>query len=161
MATVDEYELPADRWYDPREHLWVRPEPADVTTARVDGQAGRSARAGGMILRVGVDALGQALLGQVVYIQLVEAGVGVRRGEAVGSLEAEKMVRPVLAPVSGTIVAVNAAIVASPRLANTDPYGQGWFFRVRPTDWDAERPFLLHGDEAVTTWARAEIEASR
>ena len=146
MATVDAYEFPADRWYDSREHLWARPEPS---APDVD------------IVTVGVDALGQELLGEVVYVQLVERGLAVRRGDAVGSLEAEKMVRPLLSPVSGAVVEVNDAVIAAPRLLNREPYDGGWLFRIRADRWVAERAELLHGHEAVAAWARAEIEANR
>jgi glycine cleavage system H protein len=140
MARIEAYQFPAELWYDPREHLWVRVE-ADGTT-----------------LTVGIDAMGQEALGGVVYVELAGAGREVRRGEALGSLEAEKMVRPVLAPVSGTLVAANDAVVATPRLLNGDPYGGGWLVRIRPTRWAAECQELLHGDDAVTAWARAELE---
>lgn len=136
--TVAGHAFPADRWYDPREHVWARPD-------------------GDGLVTVGVDALGQEALGDVVYVQLVDAGVAVARGDAVGSLEAEKMVRPLLAPVSGTVAEVNAALVADPRLLNRDPYGAGWLLRLRATRWETEAGELLHGDETVGPWASAEI----
>ena len=102
--------------------------------------------------------MGQEALGEVVYVDLAGAEREVRRGEALGSLEAEKMVRPVLAPVSGTVVDVNDAVLASPRLLNSDPYGGGWLFKIRATRWAAECVELLHGDDAVTAWARGELE---
>jgi glycine cleavage system H protein len=145
MATVDAYEFPADRWYHPLEHLWCA----------VEGAAPEP------VVTVGVDALGAELLGEVVYVQLPPAGLAVRRGEALGSLEAEKMVRPLLAPVSGTVVAANEAVLATPRLLNRDPYGAGWLLRLRAERWDAERGDLLHEPAAVTAWARAELEANR
>lgn len=140
MARVEDYDFPAELWYDPREHLWVRLS-ADGTT-----------------LTVGVDEMGQEALGEVVYVDLAGVGREVRRGEALGSLEAEKMVRPVLVPVSGTVVDVNDAVLAAPRLLNSDPYGGGWLFKIRATRWAAERGELLHGDDAVVAWARAELE---
>lgn len=140
MARVEDYQFPAELWYEPREHLWIRLE-ADGTT-----------------LAVGVDALGQEALGEVVYVELVGVGRELRRGEALGSLEAEKMVRPVLAPVSGTLVDVNDAVVAAPRLLNSDPYGGGWLVKIRATRWAAECGELLHGDDAVAAWACAELE---
>ncbi len=140
MARVEDYDFPAELWYDPREHLWVRLE-ADGTT-----------------VTIGVDEMGQEALGEVVYVDLTGAGREVRRGDALGSLEAEKMVRPVLAPVSGTVVDVNDAVLAAPRLLNSDPYGGGWLFKIRATRWAAERAELLHGDDAVAAWARAELE---
>lgn len=146
MATVARYEFPADRWYDLREHLWVLPEP--------------SADTGAVVVRVGVDALGQELLGEIVYMQLVEPGTEIRRGEAAGSLEAEKMVRPVIAPVSGVVLEANAEAVARPRRVNEAPYAV-WLLRVQATDWASEQAGLLHDEAAVAAWARAELEASR
>ena len=143
MARIEGYDFPDGLWYDPREHLWLRP-------AR-QGDA--------WLVTVGVDAVGQDALGEVVYIQLMEAGQAVARGKAMGSLEAEKMVRPVQAPVSGTIRDVNGALLAAPRLLNRDPYGQGWLFRIQAEDWEGEMGALLHGSEAVTAWVRAELEA--
>jgi glycine cleavage system H protein len=124
----------------------VRPEPP-------------AAAGDAVVATVGVDALGQEALGTVVYVQLGEAGGEVRRGAAIGSLEAEKMVRPVVAPVSGTVLEINDAVVAAPALLNRDPYGAGWLVRIRASRWSAERAELLHGDEAVAAWARAALEA--
>lgn len=143
MARIEGYEFPDDLWYDPREHLWLRP-----------------LREGDRwLVTVGVDTVGQDALGGVVYIQLMEAGRTIARGEAAGSLEAEKMVRPVLAPVSGLLAEINNAVLTSPRLLNHDPYGEGWLFRIRGEDWEAERGDLLHGEERVAAWIRAELEA--
>jgi glycine cleavage system H protein len=144
MATVEGYPFPGDRWYDTREHLWVRPDGADP-----------------LVVTVGVDALGQELLGELVYVQLADIGVAVERGDAVGSLEAEKMVRPVLAPVSGMLVEVNQAVLAAPRLLNSAPYEGGWLFRIRASAWTEERRELLHEEAAIVAWARGEIEANR
>lgn len=147
MPTVDGYAFPADRWYDPREHLWVRPEPGDDPAQPV--------------VTIGVDALGQELLGDVVHAELGEPGTVVARGEALGSLEAEKMVRPVLAPVTGTLLEVNAAVLSAPRLLNQEPYEAGWLLRLRATRWAEERRALLHGEAAVGAWARAAVAAAR
>jgi len=148
MASVESYEFPADRWYDPREHLWVLPE-------------GGAMAAGPIVeVRIGIDALGQALLGEVVYLELLEPGPEVRRGQVIGSLEAEKMVRPVVAPVSGFVFEVNAAARATPGLLNRAPYDAGWLVRIRAARWALERQELLFGEAAVSAWAQAEIEAN-
>ena len=145
MTRIEGYDFPDDLWYHSREHLWLRPE-----------------REGGRwIVTVGVDAVGQDALGEVVYVQLTEAGRAVGRGEAVGSLEAEKMVRPVLAPLSGTLAEVNAALMAAPRLLNREPYGQGWILRMQARDWEGEREELLHGEERVRAWIIAELQAMK
>jgi len=145
VARIEGYDFPDDLWYHSREHLWLRPE-----------------REGGRwVVTVGVDAVGQDALGEVVYVQLTEAGRAVGRGEAVGSLEAEKMVRPVLAPLSGTLAEVNAALMAAPRLLNREPYGQGWILRMQARDWEGEREELLHGEERVRAWIIAELQAMK
>jgi glycine cleavage system H protein len=138
---IEGYEFPDGCWYHPTEHLWLRPT--------ADGQE----------VTVGLDALGAEALGEVVYVQLLDPGPTVARGQALGSLEAEKMVRPVVAPVSGVLAATNAELVAAPRLLNTDPYGRGWLIRIRAARWIEEARDLLHGPAAVEAWARAELEA--
>lgn len=145
MARIEAYDFPDDLWYHPGEHLWLRPAREGDT----------------WMITVGVDAGGQEALGEIVYVQLSEAGRTVTRGEAVGSVEAEKMVRPVLAPVSGTLAEVNAALLAAPRLLNEDPYDRGWLFRIQTPNWEAERGELLHGEAAVTAWIRDELRAMK
>jgi glycine cleavage system H protein len=140
---IDGHDFPEGLWYDGSEHLWLRPDGAD-------GE-------GYLEVTVGVDAIGVEALGEVVYVQLLDPGQDVLRGQAVGSLEAEKMVRPLLAPLSGTIVRSNAALAQSPRLLNTDPYGRGWLLSIRAIAWDSEAADLLHEPAAVEAWARAEI----
>ncbi len=145
MARIDGYDFPDELWYHPREHLWLRPER--------EGER--------WIVTVGVDAVGQDALGEVVYVQVTEAGRSVARGEAVGSLEAEKMVRPILAPLSGTLREVNSALMAAPRILNRDPYGQGWMFRMQARDWQGEQKDLLHGEARVAAWIIAELQAMK
>jgi glycine cleavage system H protein len=56
------------------------------------------------------------------------------------------------APVSGEIAEVNTALAASPSLINSDPYGEGWVARLRPTDWDAEAADLATGPDGVDAY---------
>lgn len=141
MVKINEYDFPGDLWYHPQEHLWLRPERQEDAC----------------LVTVGIDAFGLDALGEVVYLELMEAGRAVTRGEAVGSLEAEKMVRPLIAPVSGILYEVNGAVLLTPSLMNLDPYGQGWLFRTLAKTWETEKGDLLHGDEVVTAWVQAEI----
>lgn len=141
MTRVERFDLPDHLYYDPQEHLWLVPTDEGV--------------------RVGLDALGVELLGDLVYIAVEPGGRAVRRGEAIGSLEAEKMIRPLLVPVSGTVLAVNEAVLRTPRLVNEDPYGAGWLVLVRPTRWEEERAELLHGAETVRGWLEAEVARLR
>ena len=56
---------------------------------------------------------------------------------------------PVTSPVTGEIVAVNEPLKAKPSLINTDPYGEGWFVRIKPVDWAGEFVSLVTGEAAV------------
>lgn len=55
-------------------------------------------------------------------------------------------------PVSGEIVAVNEEAIANPKLLNEDPYGAGWFARIRPDDWNSESQLLVTGPQAVEAY---------
>lgn len=139
MATIDGFSFPDELFYDAREHLWVRPDAPGLVAA-------------------GIDDGGQDALGDVVYVQLVEPGRSVARGEVLGSVEAEKMVRPLLAPVSGRLRETNADVVADPHRINRDPYG-AWLFRIEASEWERESVLLLNGQDAVAAWVRAELRA--
>ena len=84
--------------------------------------------------RVGITDYAQNELGSVVYVQLPKAGSTVASGATFGEVESSKSVSDVYAPVSGTVVAVNAALEASPELANSDPYGEGWLCEIEMSD---------------------------
>ena len=143
--SVDGYEFPEGLWYQREEHLWLHP-------SEPDGDGRRE-------IIVGVDAIGVQALGEVVYVQLFDPGRPVLAGQAIGSLEAEKMVRPLVAPVSGSLLEANGELLAAPRLLNTDPYGRGWLVRIRANRWDAESQDLLRGAPAIEEWVRAELKA--
>ncbi len=141
MATVENYTLPDDLYYDRENHLWVRVD---------DGRA-----------VVGLDALGQASMGDVVYIQLEPEGTRVSRGDPIGSVEAAKMVSPLYAPISGTLVRHNEAVLRNPGLVNADPYGRGWLVELEPSRWQAEATALIHGADRVARWLEEEVARYR
>lgn len=85
-------------------------------------------------VRVGITDFAQDALGDIVFVQLPEVGAKVTGGEAVGELESTKSVSDLFAPVDGEVVAVNAALEATPELVNSDPYGEGWLFELEPAD---------------------------
>lgn len=85
-------------------------------------------------LRVGITEYAQDALGDIVYVTLPQNGVTVTAGRPCGELESTKSVSDVYAPVSGLVVAVNDALETAPELVNSDPYGDGWMFEVRPDD---------------------------
>jgi glycine cleavage system H protein len=111
--------VPAELRYS-REHEWVR----------VDGN----------VARIGITDFAQESLGDVVFVQLPDAGLDIVAGASAAEIESTKSVSDVYVPVSGVVQAANDALVAAPELVNQDPYGEGWILEVAlsdPTEVDA------------------------
>jgi glycine cleavage system H protein len=81
-------------------------------------------------VKVGITSVAAAALGDLVFIDLPQAGSSVVTGEVCGEVESTKTVSELIPPVSGTVTAVNAAAVDDPRVITADPYGAGWLFEV-------------------------------
>jgi len=96
------------------DHEWVRAAPARV--------------------RVGITEYAQDALGDVVFVQLPDVGTVVDAGGVLGEIESTKSVSELYAPVSGTVVTVNEALVDAPEEVNADPYGAGWICELEPAD---------------------------
>lgn len=94
---------------------------------------------------VGITDYAQGQLGDVVFVELPEAGKAVAAGKEAAVVESVKAASEVYAPVSGTVVEANAALEATPDLVNSSPEGEGWFFKLTLSD-TAELDGLL--DEA-------------
>jgi glycine cleavage system H protein len=84
------------------------------------------ARADGGRVRIGITDYAQDALGDVVYVEVPEAGVTVAANEKISEVESTKSVSDIFAPVAGRIVEVNAELADSPQRLNEDPYGEGW-----------------------------------
>jgi glycine cleavage system H protein len=84
--------------------------------------------------RVGITHFAQDSLGDIVFVQLPEAGTEFQAGEALGEVESTKSVSEIYAPVSGQVVAVNPALEGAPELINSDPYGEGWLVELKASD---------------------------
>ncbi|HET8683341.1 MAG TPA: glycine cleavage system protein GcvH [Micromonosporaceae bacterium] len=97
------------------EHEWVAPGP-------------------GGPLRVGITHFAQDALGDIVFVQLPEAGAAVTAGEPLGEVESTKSVSEIYAPVTGTVVARNEQLADRPELVNDDPYGAGWLVEIEPAE---------------------------
>jgi glycine cleavage system H protein len=94
-----------------KEHEWIRVE-GDIAT-------------------VGITDFAQAQLGDVVFVEVPEAGRQVSKGSEAAVVESVKAASDVYAPVSGEVVEGNQALVDDSALVNSDPEGEGWFFRLR------------------------------
>lgn len=85
-------------------------------------------------VRVGISDYAQDQLGDIVFIDLPEVGRSLTAGEPFGEVESTKSVSDVYAPVSGEVAAVNEALLDTPEMINSDPYGEGWFILIRPDE---------------------------
>jgi glycine cleavage system H protein len=83
---------------------------------------------------VGITDFAQGQLGDIVFVELPEAGRQVTKGGDAAVVESVKAASDVYAPVDGEVVEANAALSDDPSLANSDPEGEGWFFRLRLAD---------------------------
>ena len=83
---------------------------------------------------VGITDHAQSQLGDIVFVELPEVGSSVEAGGDAGVVESVKAASDLFTPVSGEITEVNAALEAEPSLANSDPTGDGWFFKVKLSD---------------------------
>jgi glycine cleavage system H protein len=100
--------------YYTREHEWIRVEGDQAT--------------------VGITDFAQGQLGDVVFVELPETGKPVSKGGEAAVVESVKAASDVYSPVSGEVTEANQALVDDPSLANTDPEGEGWFFRLHLSD---------------------------
>jgi glycine cleavage system H protein len=83
---------------------------------------------------VGITEHAQEALGELVYVELPQAGRALGKGEACAVVESTKAASDVYAPVAGTVVAANGALADAPQSVNTAPYGDGWLFTLKPAD---------------------------
>ena len=97
-----------------KDHEWIR----------VEGDVGT----------VGITDYAQSQLGDVVYVELPQAGKTVAKGDEAAVVESVKAASEIYAPVSGEVLEVNSALEGAPQTVNESPLGDGWFLRLRVTD---------------------------
>jgi glycine cleavage system H protein len=83
---------------------------------------------------VGITFHAQDALGELVYVELPEVGRRLAQGESCVVVESTKAASDVYAPVAGEVLAINPALAEAPQTVNESPYGDGWLFRMRPSD---------------------------
>ena len=83
---------------------------------------------------VGISDHAQDALGDVVFVELPEDGAELAAGDEAGVVESVKAASDIYAPVGGTVIAVNGELEETPETVNSDPYNDGWFFKLKPTD---------------------------
>lgn len=98
---------------------------------------------------VGITEHAQELLGDIVFVELPEVGANLAAEEQAGVVESVKAASDVYAPIAGEIVAVNQDLADAPETANSDPYGAGWFFKIKPADTADLEGLLTAGQYAA------------
>ena len=117
-------DIPAELRYS-SDHEWVRVEGTTAT--------------------IGITEYAQDALGDVVFVEMPDAGLAVAAGESFSEVESTKSVSDIYAPITGSIAEVNAELESQPELLNSDPYGAGWICRIEISD-PAELDGLMDAD---------------
>ena len=108
--------------------MWARPEGREVV--------------------VGITAIQAAMAGKLAKVTAKPAGAGYARGRVIGTLESGMYFGTVKAPVGGVLITVNDRILGTPKFLSESPYREGWFARLRPTNWSADRDLLMPIEKA-------------
>ena len=83
---------------------------------------------------VGISDHAQSALGDLVFVEVPEAGKSLAKGAAAAVVESVKAASDVYSPISGEVLASNPALNGAPELVNSDPYGEGWLFKLKPSN---------------------------
>jgi glycine cleavage system H protein len=99
----------------------------------------------GDVATIGISDYAQSSLGDIVYVELPRVGATLAQFAAIGVVESVKAVSDIYTPLGGEVVEINPAIDADPSLVNREPFGEGWFYKLKLGD-DAEKNALLSPD---------------
>jgi glycine cleavage system H protein len=126
MPSIRGCNLPDELLYDVENNIWYRDNGDGTVT-------------------LGMTAVAAAMAGQLVAFTAKKAGRSVDAGKSCATIESGKWVGPAKIAFAAEIVAVNDALAANPKLANADPYGEGWMAKVKPKDWTGGKAGLIAG----------------
>ena len=126
MPLVRGCNLPDDLLYDVENNIWYR-ENSDGTVT------------------LGMTTVAAAMAGPLVAFTPKKAGRSVDEGKSCATVESGKWVGPAKLAFAAEIIEINEALTGNPKLANSDPYGEGWMVKVKPADWVAAKATLIPG----------------
>jgi glycine cleavage system H protein len=109
-----------------KDHEWVRPE----------GDSGD--------VKIGITEYAAGELGDIIFVELPEAGAEFKAGDTIGTIEAVKTVADLFAPVSGKVAEINTALEDQPELVNSSPYEDGWFISITPAEQGEIEALMTH-----------------
>ena len=133
MPIVRGCNLPDDLLYDVENNIWYRDNGDGTVT-------------------LGMTAVAAAMAGQLVSFTPRKAGRKVEAGKSCATIESGKWVGPAKVAFNAEVTAINDAVVASPKLANSDPYSTGWLVKLRPADWAAAKASLIPGNAVSSAY---------
>ena len=133
--------IPDDRLYCPEHDMWVQELGDDEVL-------------------IGATSFGIFLAGEIIAFTSKPKGAEVDIGRGMATVECRKTVLAVHAPISFVLLEGNEAAEERPKRVNTEPYGEGWMARVRPTRWSAEKPLLVDAARYRQQILKLEPEAS-
>ncbi len=128
VVTQDKFEfrIPvSDYWFNEND-VWVRPL--------------------GDVARIGISDYMQQSLTDINFFDPPAANLAVEQFGELGTLESSKAVFEVVAPVAGTVIAINPEVMSNPTLINEDPYGKGWIVQLKLSNWPEDRELLLNSE---------------
>jgi len=106
---------------------------------------------------LGLDDLLVHLTGEVTFSALKKPGETIRRGDPIAEIGHQGKLLRIDSPVSGEILKTNSTLGDHPGLLNEDPYGRGWIYKIKPTNWIAETTSCVVAEEA-TLWSAGELD---
>lgn len=133
---IEGYNFPDDLYYEVN-HFWARVK-------------------GGVVV-MGTTDFTQKLAGDITYIDIDQEGEEIVQGKPFASVESGKWVGRIYAVVSGEVVEVNEDLEDEPELINQSPYGEGWFFKIKPSNLDADLANLMKAGPDLEAFIKGEI----
>ena len=127
MAIVLGCNLPDELLYDVENNIWYR--------SNDDGS-----------VTVGMTAVAMAMAGKLVAVTPKKVGRSIKPGKSCATVESGKWVGPAKLATGGEVLEVNDDLVATPSIANDEPYGAGWLMRIKPEEWDSVLGQMVTGD---------------
>ncbi len=126
MPSVRGCNLPDELLYDVENNIWYSENPDGTVT-------------------LGMTAVAAAMAGQLVAFTAKKAGRKVQSGKSCATVESGKWVGPAKIAFDAEVIEVNDTLTGNPKLANAEPYGEGWMVKVQPVDWAAAKATLTPG----------------
>ena len=109
------------------------------------------------LANVGLDDLLQHLTGKVTFSNLKDPGETINKGDLLAEINHNNKLLKIFSPISGKIVKTNTKLNENPEMLNEDPYGKGWVYKIKPSNWIAETNNCFLAEDA-TKWANNELE---